>query len=147
MLGERPAELTGRGTIPQLTGWCDAEAVVLLSALVIPRGNMFQHRASDFSPSVAVIQKHLGVVEKELEKIGRMAGRQTSEAASAATDQIGDAISTILSEMVDRFRKGGQAAGDQAGRLGSQALDLGANYRSDALQRVASEAENRPLVT
>ena len=108
---------------------------------------MFQHRASDFSPSVAVIQKHLGVVEKELEKIGRLADRQTSEAAAAATDQIGDAISTILSEMVDRFRKGGQAAGDQAGRLGNQALDLGAKYSSDALKRVASEAENRPLIT
>ena len=106
---------------------------------------MFQHRASDFSPSVAVIQKHLGVVEKELEKIGRIAGRRTSDAA--ASDQIGDAISTILSEMVDRFRKGGQAAGDQAGRLGNQALDLGARYGSDALQRVASEAENRPLIT
>src|SRR5260370_42516201 len=140
MLGERPAELTGRGTIPQLTGWCDAEAVVLLSALVIPRGNMFQHRASDLSPSVAVIQKHLGVVEKELEKIGRIAGRRTSDAA--ASDQIGDAISTILSEMVDRFRKGGQAAGDQAGRLGNQALDLGARYVSDGLQRVASQVEH-----
>jgi ElaB/YqjD/DUF883 family membrane-anchored ribosome-binding protein len=108
---------------------------------------MFQHRASDFSPSVAVIQKHLGAVEKELEKIGRIAGRQTSEAAAAASDQIGDAISTILSEMVDRFRKGRQAAGDQAGRLGSQALDLGAKYGDDALQRVATEAENRPLIT
>jgi ElaB/YqjD/DUF883 family membrane-anchored ribosome-binding protein len=108
---------------------------------------MFQHRASDFSPSVAVIQKHLGAVEKELEKIGRMAGRQTSAAAAAASDQIGDAISTILNEMVDRFRKGGQAAGDRAGRLGSQALDLSAKYGRDALQRVASEAENRPLMT
>jgi ElaB/YqjD/DUF883 family membrane-anchored ribosome-binding protein len=108
---------------------------------------MFQHRASDFSPSVAAIQKHLGAVETELEKIGRIAGRQTSDAAAAASDQIGDAISTILSEMVDRFRKGGQAAGDQAGRLGNQALDLGAKYGSDALARVASEAEQRPLFT
>jgi ElaB/YqjD/DUF883 family membrane-anchored ribosome-binding protein len=108
---------------------------------------MFQHRASDFSPSVAVIQKHLGAVEKELEKIGRIAGRRTSDAAVAASDQIGNAISTILSEMADRFRKGGQAAGDQAGRLGNQALDLGAKYGGDALRRVASEVENRPLIT
>jgi ElaB/YqjD/DUF883 family membrane-anchored ribosome-binding protein len=64
-----------------------------------------------------------------------------------ASDQIGDAISTILSEMVDRFRKGGQAAGDQAGRLGNQALDLGAKYGSDALARVTSQAEERPLLT
>jgi ElaB/YqjD/DUF883 family membrane-anchored ribosome-binding protein len=108
---------------------------------------MFQYRKSDFAPSVAAIQKHLGAVETELEKIGRMAGRQTSDAAAAASEQIGDAISTILSEMVDRFRKGGQAAGDQAGRLSNQAFDLGAKYGSDALQRVASQAEERPLFT
>jgi len=108
---------------------------------------MFQYRKSDFAPSVAAIQKHLGAVETELEKIGRVAGRQTSDAAAAASEQIGDAISTILSEMVDRFRKGGQAAGDQAGRLSNQAFDLGAKYGSDALQRVASQAEERPLFT
>jgi ElaB/YqjD/DUF883 family membrane-anchored ribosome-binding protein len=108
---------------------------------------MFQYRTSDFAPSVAAIQKHLGAVEKELEKIGRMAGRRTSAAAATASDQIGDAISMILSDMMDRFRKGGQVAGDQAGRLGNQALDLGSRYGSDALQRVASQAEERPLFT
>jgi ElaB/YqjD/DUF883 family membrane-anchored ribosome-binding protein len=108
---------------------------------------MFQYRTSDFAPSVATIQKHLGAVEKELERVGRMAGRQTSAAAATASDQIGDAISTILSEMGDRFRKGGQAAGDQAGRLGNQALYFGAKYGSNALARVASEAEERPLFT
>ena len=108
---------------------------------------MFQYRKSNFAPSVAAIQKHLGAVETELEKIGRIAGRQTSDAAAAASDQIGDAISTILSEMVERFRKGGQAAGDQAGRLSNQALDLGAKYRNDALARVANQAEERPLLT
>jgi ElaB/YqjD/DUF883 family membrane-anchored ribosome-binding protein len=108
---------------------------------------MFQYRTSNFAPSVAAIQKHLGAVETELEKIGRIAGRQTSNAAAAASDQIGDAISTIMNEMVDRFRKGGQAAGNQAGRLSNQALDLGARYGSDALARVASQAEERPLLT
>src|SRR5215471_20084249 len=108
---------------------------------------MFQYRKSDFAPSVTAIQKHLGAVEKELEKIGRMAGRRTSAAATTASEQIGDVISTILSDMVDRFRKGGELAGDQAGRLGNQALDLGSKYGNDALQRVASEAENRPLIT
>ena len=106
---------------------------------------MFQYRSSDFGPSVAAIQKHLGAVEKELERVGRIAGRQTSDTAAKASEQIGDAISTMLSEMVDRFRRGGQAAGDQAGRLGNQAFDLGAKYGSDALQRVASETEQRPL--
>jgi ElaB/YqjD/DUF883 family membrane-anchored ribosome-binding protein len=117
----------------------------LLSAFVIARGNMFQYRSSDFGPSVAAIQKHLGAVEKELERIGRIAGRQTSNVAAKASDQIGDAISTILSEMVDRFRRSGQTASDQAGRLGNQALDLGTRYGNDALARIASETEQRPL--
>jgi len=131
----------------QLTSWCDDRRCGRNRNLKFLRGNMFQYRTSNFAPSVAAIQKHLGAVETELEKIGRIAGRQTSDAAAAASDQIGDAISTILNEMVDRFRKGGQAAGDQAGRLGNQALDLGAKYGSDALDRVASQAEERPLFT
>jgi len=49
--------------------------------------------------------------------------------------------------MVERFRKGGEAAGDQAGRLSNQAINLGAKYGSDALARVASQAEERPLLT
>jgi ElaB/YqjD/DUF883 family membrane-anchored ribosome-binding protein len=48
---------------------------------------------------------------------------------------------------VERFRQGRQAAGDQAGRLSNQALNLGAKYGSDALRRAASEVETRPLVT
>jgi hypothetical protein len=108
---------------------------------------MFHHRSSSFGPSVTAIQKHLGAVEKELESLGRLAGRRTSVAASAASDQIGEAISTIMSDMVDRFRQGGQAAGDQAARLGSRALSLGGRYGSNALDRVSAEAENRPLIT
>ena len=56
-------------------------------------------------------------------------------------------VSKVVAECIGRFRKGRQAAGDQAGRLGNQALDLGAKYSSNALQRVASEAEHRPLIT
>lgn len=108
---------------------------------------MFQHRSSDFAPRVAAIQQHLGAVEKELEKIGRIAGRRTSAAAAGATEQIGDAVSTLVNDMMDRFRQGGQRAGDQAGRLGNQALDLGARYGNDALQRITDEIEDRPLVT
>ena len=108
---------------------------------------MFQHRSSDFAPSVTAIQQHLGAVEKELEKIGRVAGRRTTAAAASATEQIGDAISTIVSDMMDRFRQGRQRAGDQAGRLGNQALDLGTRYGNDALARITDEIEDRPLIT
>jgi ElaB/YqjD/DUF883 family membrane-anchored ribosome-binding protein len=108
---------------------------------------MFHQRSSAFGPSVSAIQQHLRAVEKELEKVGRTAGRRTSAAAAVAGDQIGDAISTILSEMVDWFRYGGRVAGEQATRLGNQAVKAGARYGGDALQRVSSEVEDRPLIT
>ena len=108
---------------------------------------MFHHRSSNFGPSVTAIQQHLGAVEKELEKLGRIAGKRTAVAASASSDQIGDTISTILSDMIERFREGKQAAGDRATRLGSRALNLGGRYGNDALQRVTAEVEDRPLIT
>jgi ElaB/YqjD/DUF883 family membrane-anchored ribosome-binding protein len=108
---------------------------------------MFHHRSSAFGPSVTAIQKHLGAVEKELERLGRMGGRRTSAAAAAASDQIGDAISTILSDMIERFRQGGRAAGDGAAVLGDRAVKLGASYGNDALRRVSAEVEDRPLLT
>ena len=72
--------------------------------------------------------------------------------------QLGEAISGILSDMLDRLRDRGEAASDQAARLGNRALKLGAGYGSDALarvgaqtnnalSRVSSEVEDRPLLT
>ncbi len=108
---------------------------------------MFQYRSSSFGPSVNAIQNHLGAVEKELEKIGRIAGRRGSAAATAAGEQIGETISTVLSDMIERFRARGEAASDRAARLSTKALKLGAGYGSDALARVSSEVEDRPLLT
>jgi hypothetical protein len=107
---------------------------------------MFHQRSSAFGPSVTAIQKHLGAVEKELEKMGRAGGRRASVAASEASEQIGDAISTIVSDMIDRFRDRSRAASDGAARLGNQALKMGAGYGSDALRRVSAETEDRPLI-
>lgn len=108
---------------------------------------MFQYRSSTFRPSVSAIQHHLRGVEQELEKIGRIAGRRGADAASAAGDQIGDTVSDIVNGMLERFRERRQAAGQQAARIGQQALGLGARYGSSALERVGAEVEDRPLVT
>ena len=108
---------------------------------------MFHHRSSSFGPSVTAIQQHLGAVEKELEKLGRIAGRRTSVAASAASDQIGDAISTIMSDMIERLRQSGQAAGDRAAQLGSRALSLGGRYGSNALEMcIRDRSTARPIL-
>lgn len=108
---------------------------------------MFQHRSNSFVPNVTAIQNHLGAVEKELEKIGRVAGRRGSAAASAAGAQIGEAVSATLSELIERLRDRSEAASDQAAALGNRALKLGAGYGSDALDRVSAQTKNQPLLT
>jgi ElaB/YqjD/DUF883 family membrane-anchored ribosome-binding protein len=108
---------------------------------------MFQYRSGSFGPSVNAIQNHLGAVEKELEKIGRIAGRRGSAAATAAGEQIGETIATVLSDMIERFRARGEAASGEVARLGDRALKLGAGYGNDALARVSAQAEDRPLLT
>jgi ElaB/YqjD/DUF883 family membrane-anchored ribosome-binding protein len=119
----------------------------LIPNAAFPEGIMFQYRSSAFAPSVSAIQHHLRGVEKELEKIGRIAGRRGADVASTASDQIGDTISDIVNGMLDRFRARRQAAGEQAARIGQQALGLGARYGNSALERVGAEVEDRPFIT
>jgi ElaB/YqjD/DUF883 family membrane-anchored ribosome-binding protein len=107
---------------------------------------MFQYRSQSFRPHVSAIQHHLGAVEKEVETIGRLAGRRGSAAAMAASEQAGDVISGILSDLAARFRRGGAAARDEAARYGSRAFDLGSNYGNRALQHATSAVEDRPLI-
>jgi hypothetical protein len=89
----------------------------------------------------------LRALEGELERVGRKAGRRASANASAAGDHIGDAIASAVTEIVDRFRSGRRFAGDEAVRFGNEAAKFGAKFGNDALERVASEVEHRPLVT
>jgi hypothetical protein len=111
---------------------------------------MFHHRSSAFDPSVTAIQRHLGAVEQELEKIGRIAGRRGSIAASAASEQIGATISSVLGDMLERFRWSARAARNEAASFrngAAGAADLGARYGNMALARVSAQVEETPLIT
>jgi ElaB/YqjD/DUF883 family membrane-anchored ribosome-binding protein len=108
---------------------------------------MFHHRSSAFATNVSAIEGRLRALENELERIGRTAGRRTSAGMSAAGDHVGDAIAAAVTEIVDRFRSGRRLAGDEAARFGSEAAKFGAKVGNDALRRMASEIEHRPLVT
>jgi len=108
---------------------------------------MFHHRSFALDPSVTVIQQHLGAVEQELEKIGQIARRRGSAAASAASEQIGGRISSVLGDMLERISWGGQAVHDESARFGNRALDLGTNYGNSALTRVSAKVGDRPLIT
>jgi ElaB/YqjD/DUF883 family membrane-anchored ribosome-binding protein len=108
---------------------------------------MFHQRSSAFDRNISALEGRLHALENEIEKLGRKAGRRASAGVSAAGDQIGDAIAVAVNEIVDRFRSGRRVAGDEAVRLGNEAAKFGAKVGNDALERVASEVEHRPLVT
>jgi hypothetical protein len=108
---------------------------------------MFQHRASQFDPRVTAIAGHLRAIEKELGVLGKSAGRRASSSASAAGNQIVEAIWPILSEIGDSFRRGQRVAVDEGASFGNEAVKRGAQMGSDALSQLADQAKRRPLVT
>lgn len=109
---------------------------------------MFQPRSTDFlDPRVTTIVEHLRAIERELAAIGKTTGRRASAKASAAGDQIAEAIGPILNDIVDRLRRGQRSAADGAAALGDQAVKIGAQVGSDALARVTDQAKQRPLLT
>ena len=71
---------------------------------------MFHYRSA---PDYSALDHRLRAIEGELQRIGRKAGRQ----ASATSEQIGDALAPIMSEIADRIRSGGRYAGDEAAHL------------------------------
>jgi ElaB/YqjD/DUF883 family membrane-anchored ribosome-binding protein len=108
---------------------------------------MFHHRRSAFARNISDLEGRLHALENELERTGRTAGRRASAGTSAAADQIGDAVASAVSEIVDRFRSGRRLAGDEARRAADQTVKFGSKIGNDALHRIASEVEHRPLVT
>ena len=108
---------------------------------------MFHQRKSVFDRNISTLEGRLHALEDQIDKLGRSAGRPASANVSAAGDHIGDAIAAAVTEIVERFRSGRRLAGDEAMRFGNEAAKFGAKVGNDALERVASEVEQRPLVT
>ena len=108
---------------------------------------MFHHRSSAFAPNLSALESRLRSLENEVQRVGKKAGRNMSAGMSSAGDQIGDAIASAVTEIVERFRSGRRLAGDEAVRFGNEAARFGAKVGNDALERVASEVEHRPLIT
>jgi ElaB/YqjD/DUF883 family membrane-anchored ribosome-binding protein len=107
---------------------------------------MFQPRLKDFDPRVGAIVDHLRAIEKELRAFGKSSGKRASAEAAVAGDRIAETIGPILNDIVERFRQGQQVALDQAS-YGNQAVKIGGKVGADAVERVADQAKQRPLVT
>jgi hypothetical protein len=48
---------------------------------------------------------------------------------------------------LDRFRRGQRLAADEAVSIGNKAATIGAQVGTDAVQRIATQARNQPLLT
>jgi hypothetical protein len=108
---------------------------------------MFQPRSSEFDPRVSAIADHLRAIETELGAIGKIAGRRASSGASAAANQVVDAILPILGDLTDRVRRGQQTALAEARGVGADAVKAGVRVGNDALDRLGDQAKQRPLFT
>jgi hypothetical protein len=108
---------------------------------------MFQLRSSEFDPGVSAIAGHLRAIERELGGIGKNASRRASGSASAAGNQIADAIWPILNDIVHRLGRGQRVAVDEAANFGNEAIKIGSRNGNDALERIATQAKRRPMVT
>ena len=75
----------------------------------------------------------------------KSAGRNASASASAASNQIAEAIWPILNDIVDRFGRGQHGAVGEAASLGNEAIKFSARAGNDALGRIATQAKTRPL--
>jgi hypothetical protein len=107
---------------------------------------MFQPRLKDFDPRLGAIVDHLRAIEKELRTFGSSSGRRASAEAAAAGDRIAETIGPILNDIVDRFRRGQQVAFDQASTFGNQAVKAGAKAGGDAVDHIAGQTKQRPLL-
>jgi hypothetical protein len=108
---------------------------------------MFQNGPKEFDPRVSAIAGHLRAIEKELGAISQGAGRRAAASASAAGNQIADAILPILNEIIDRFGRGRRVGIDEAANFGNEVVKIGATVGSDALSGIVTQTKNRPLVT
>jgi ElaB/YqjD/DUF883 family membrane-anchored ribosome-binding protein len=94
-------------------------------------------------PDLSAMKRRLRQLESQLERVGRTGGRKASASLSEDGDQIGPAIAAAISEVIKRFRSSRPWGGEDAMRFGNDAARLGNN----ALNRLSTEVEHRPLMT
>ena len=105
---------------------------------------MFRRRSPALATHISAIEGHLRAIEKELERFGRNVGRHAR--VPAVGDQISDAIAPILSEIVERYRSVRRLAGEETARFGNEAVKISGGISTNALHRIATEVEHRPIV-
>ena len=92
---------------------------------------MLRHPSAALSSNLRDLDRRLRSLESHLQRIGN----RTSANAALAADGIGEAVASALSSLAERFRGNATYVGNEAARVGN-----------NALRRLSGEVENRPLV-
>jgi ElaB/YqjD/DUF883 family membrane-anchored ribosome-binding protein len=104
---------------------------------------LWQSRPSSASAAIyADVEQRMRGLEKQLDRLSTMMGR-TSAGMTRSAGDFGEAVVTALGEVADRFRHRARNVGDDAAHFGTEAAKFG----NDALRRLSSEVEHRPLLT
>jgi hypothetical protein len=110
-------------------------------------------RYSAYTHELADVERRMERLEQRLEQLGRVASRSAASGvagAQQAADRFSDALVTALSDLIDRFRGGARDLGEGAAQFKHDAARLGyeaSRVGGDALRRLSTEVERRPLVT
>jgi len=97
------------------------------------------------SIDLSSVDRRVQDLEKRLARLTSAAGRASSNISSSVSDtteQLGDTLVSALADVSDRFRGSARSVGNEAARLGRGAGRLS----SEALDRLSTEVEQRPLV-
>jgi ElaB/YqjD/DUF883 family membrane-anchored ribosome-binding protein len=107
-------------------------------------------RHSGYAREFADVERRMQHLEQRLDRLGHAASRTAASgyaSAAQATDRVSDALVAALGDVLDRFRGGTRSIGDEATRFGQDAVQEAKRLGSDALRRVSTEVERRPLIT
>ena len=108
---------------------------------------MFHHRRSEFARNISDLEGRLHALRKSWnEPAEQPAGVPRLGYLLPAIKSV-TKLPRAVSEIVDRFSGGRRLAGDKAMRAAKQTVKFGGKIGNDALHRIASEVEHRPLVT
>jgi ElaB/YqjD/DUF883 family membrane-anchored ribosome-binding protein len=92
------------------------------------------------TPQVAELEREIGQLvedlETRLERLNSLAKQESKEVADEISEFVSDTIASVTDRVTARARSGARAAGDEATQIGSEAL-----------RRLASEVDQRPLLT
>ena len=90
--------------------------------------------------AVAELEREIGQLMDDLEvrlnRLNSLAKRESKQVSDEISDFVAETVANVTDKVTDRVRDGARSAGDEA-----------AHFGGDALRKIMSEVDQRPLLT